>query len=156
MNFTRRTAAAAALALLPFAAALAQDAYPSRPIKIVVPFPPGGSSDSVARVMANGMKDKLGQPVIVENKPGAGTIIGTEAVAKSAPDGYTLLWMTPPFAINETLYKQLPYNTLKDFAPVVDLVSNPLVMMVHPNSPAKSVKDLIAMAKKSCSGIHQS
>jgi tripartite-type tricarboxylate transporter receptor subunit TctC len=99
--------------------------------------------------MANAMKDKLGQPIIVENKPGAGTIIGTDAVAKSAPDGYTLLWMTPPFAINETLYKQLPYNTQKDFVPVVDLVSNPLVMMVHPNSPAKSVQDLIAMAKKS-------
>lgn len=148
-NITRRVAAAALLALLPAAAAWAQDAFPSRPIKIVVPFPPGGSSDSVARVLANGLKDKLGQPVIVDNKPGAGTMIGTELVAKSPPDGYTLLWMTTPFAINESLYKTRPYNTFNDITPVIDVVSNPLVMIVNPASPAKTVADLIAMAKKS-------
>lgn len=147
-KLTRRVAAAAMLALLPAAAAWAQDAYPSRPIKIVVPFPPGGSSDSVARVLANGLKDKLGQPVIVENKPGAGTIIGTEYVAKSPPDGYTLFWMTTPFAINESLYRTRPYDTFKDIVPVIDVVSNPLVMIVNPASPAKTVADLIAMAKK--------
>lgn len=146
---TRRIATAALLALAPVAAALAQDAFPSRPIKIVVPFPPGGSSDSVARLLANGMKDKLGQPVIVENKAGAGTIIGTEAVAKSPADGYTMLWMTTPFAINESLHNQRPYDTFKDFTPLIDVVSNPLVMIVNPNSPAKTVKDLIALAKKS-------
>jgi tripartite-type tricarboxylate transporter receptor subunit TctC len=147
-TFTRR-AAVALLAALPLAGAFAQDAFPSRPIRIVVPFPPGGSSDSVARILANGMKDKLGQAVVIENKPGGGTIIGTEFVAKSPPDGYTLLWMTTPFAINESLYKQLPYGTFKDFVPVIDVVSNPLVMIVHPNSPAKSVADLVALAKKS-------
>jgi len=147
-KITRRIATAAMLALVPVAAAFAQDAFPSRPIKIVVPFPPGGSSDSVARLLANGMKDKLGQPVIVENKAGAGTIIGTEAVAKSPADGYTLLWMTTPFAINESLYPQRPYDTFKDFTPLIDVVSNPLVMIVNPNSPAKTVKDLIALAKK--------
>ncbi len=145
---TRRVATAALLALAPVAASFAQDAFPSRPIKIVVPFPPGGSSDSVARLLANGMKDKLGQPVIVENKAGAGTIIGTEAVARSPADGYTMLWMTTPFAINESLYKQRPYDTFKDFTPLIDVVSNPLVMIVNPKSPANTVKELIALAKK--------
>ena len=83
--------------------AWAADPYPSRPIKLVVPFPPGGTSDVVARVLANGLRDKLGQQLIVENRGGAGTLIGTELVAKSAPDGYTLLWMTTPFAINAIL-----------------------------------------------------
>ena len=147
-HFFRPLLAAAVLAVLPLAAALAQDNFPSRPIKIVVPFPPGGSSDQVARLLANGMKDKLGQPIIIENKAGAGTVIGAEAVAKSPADGYTLLWMTTPFAINASLVKSLPYDTFKDFTPVVDVVAMPLVMIVHPNSPAKSVADLVAMAKK--------
>ena len=147
-HFFRPLLAAAVLAALPLAAALAQDNFPSRPIKIVVPFPPGGSSDQVARLLANGMKDKLGQPIIIENKAGAGTVIGAEAVAKSPADGYTLLWMTTPFAINASLVKSLPYDTFKDFTPVVDVVAMPLVMIVHPNSPAKSVADLVAMAKK--------
>lgn len=149
MNITRRTVAAALLAALPFASAIAQEAYPSRPVKIVVPFPPGGSSDTVARLLAKGMQDKLGQPVIVDNKGGAGTLIGTEIVAKSPADGYTLLWMTTPFAINESLRPNLPYDTFKDFTPVVTVVAMPLVMIVPPNSPANSVKDLVAMARKS-------
>lgn len=149
MNITRRTLAAALLAALPFTGALAQDAFPSRPVKIVVPFPPGGSSDSVARLLAKGMQEKLGQPIIVDNKGGAGTLIGTEIVAKSPADGYTLLWMTTPFAINESLRTNLPYDTFKDFTPVVTVVAMPLVMIVPPNSPAKSVKDLVEIAKKS-------
>ncbi len=148
-TFTRRLFASALLAVLPLSCALAQDTYPSRPIKIVVPFPPGGSSDSIARLLANGMRDKLGQPIVIENKAGAGTVIGTEAVAKSPADGYTLLWMTTPFAINASLMKSLPYDTFKDFTPIVDVVEMPLVMIVPPNSPAKSVRDLVEMAKKS-------
>jgi len=136
-------------AMLPISPALGQDNFPSRPIKIVVPFPPGGSSDSVARLLANGMREKLGQPVIVDNKAGAGTVIGTEAVAKSPADGYTLLWMTTPFAINASLAKSLPYDTFKDLTPVIDVVEMPLVMIVNPSSPAKSVRDLVQMAKKS-------
>lgn len=122
--------------------------YPKKPITIVVPFPPGGTSDIVARLLANGLREKLGQPVLIDNRGGAGTQIGTSLVAKSAPDGYTLLWMATPFAINVSLYKRLPYDTLKDFAPVIDAVSGPLVMIVHPSSPAKTLADLIQMAKK--------
>lgn len=128
-------------------AALA-DTYPSRPIKLVVPFPPGGTSDTVARVLAKGMGERLGQSVIVYNQGGGGTIIGTEAVARSAPDGYTLLWMTTPFAINHTLFAKRPYDTFEDFIPVVDVISVPLVLIVPSNSPAKTLQDLIAMAKK--------
>jgi tripartite-type tricarboxylate transporter receptor subunit TctC len=144
----RRLFVSAMLAALPWAGALAQDNFPSHPIKIVVPFPPGGSSDSLARLLATGMQDKLGQPVIIDNKGGAGTVIGTEAVAKSPADGYTLLWMTTPFSINASLMKSLPYETFKDFAPVVDAVAMPLVMIVPPNSPARSVRDLVELAKK--------
>lgn len=149
MRLTRRLAALTLLALVPLGAAFAEDGWPSRPIKIVVPFPPGGSSDVVARLLADGIGKKLGQAVIVDNKAGAGTVIGTDYVAKSPADGYTLLWMTTPFAINATLMKSLPYDTFKDFTPVVDVVEMPLVMIVNSNSPAKSVQDLIAMAKKS-------
>ena len=127
--------------------ARAADTYPARPVKLVVPFPPGGTSDIVARVLANGMRDKLGQQIIIENRGGAGTLIGTELVAKSPPDGYTLLWMTTPFAINASLHKKLPYDTFKDFIPVIDVISVPLMMIVHPSSPAKSVTDLVQMAK---------
>lgn len=148
-KFSKRTLLASALlALLPVSHLMAADAYPVKPIKLVVPFPPGGTSDTVARVLMTGMSEKLGQPIIVENRGGGGTIIGTEFVAKSPADGYTMLWMTTPFAINETLYKQLPYSTFKSFTPVIDVVSVPLVMIVNPSSPAKSVADLIAMAKK--------
>ncbi|WP_407848628.1 tripartite tricarboxylate transporter substrate binding protein [Bordetella petrii] len=135
------------LLAVPSPAALA-DTYPSRPIKLVVPFPPGGTSDTVARVLAKGMGERLGQSVIVYNQGGGGTIIGTEAVARSAADGYTLLWMTTPFAINHTLFAKRPYDTFKDFVPVVDVISVPLVLIVPSNSPAKTLQDLIAMAKK--------
>ncbi|MGH8856489.1 MAG: Bug family tripartite tricarboxylate transporter substrate binding protein [Polaromonas sp.] len=138
----------AVAALLGAGPANAADPFPTRPIRLVVPFPPGGTSDTVARVLANGLREKLGQPVVVENRGGGGTIIGTDIVAKSPADGYTLLWMTTPFAINETLLKQRPYNTFKDFTPVIDVISVPLVMIVNPASPAKSVADLIQMAKK--------
>ena len=127
--------------------ALAQGGFPDKPIRIVVPFPPGGSSDSVARVLAAGMKERLGQPVLVENKAGAGTIIGTEMVAKSPPDGTTLLWMATPFAINATLFKQLPYDTQKDFTPVVVATTGPLALIVHPSSPWRTVADLVAAGK---------
>ena len=147
-TFIRRIFISAMFTALPLSCALAQDHFPSHPIKIVVPFPPGGSSDSIARLLANGMKDQLGQPIIVDNKAGAGTVIGTEAVAKSPADGYTLLWMTTPFAINATLMKSLPYDTFKDFTPIVDVVEMPLVMIVPPSSPAKSVHDLVGMAKR--------
>lgn len=152
MKSTRRrlTSIVSALAfgLTPFAAP-AQDDYPNRVIRLVVPFPPGGTSDAVARALAAGMRDRLGQTVVVENRGGGGTVTGTDVVAKSAPDGYTLLWATAPLAINATLFPQLPYDTFKDFVPVVNVASTPLVMIVNPASPSKTVQELIAAAKKS-------
>jgi len=130
-----------------FAPAFA-DNFPARPLKIVVPFPPGGGSDIVARLMAKGMQADLGQPVLIENKAGAGTVIGTEAVAKSPGDGYTMLWMATPYYINATLVKKLPYDTLKDITPVVDIVSGPLAVVVNANSPWKTLGDLITAAKQ--------
>lgn len=130
-----------------FAPALA-DNFPARPLKIVVPFPAGGGSDIVARLMAKGMQANLGQPVLIENKGGAGTVIGTEAVAKSPGDGYTMLWMATPFYINATLVKKLPYDTLKDLTPVVDIVSGPLALVVNPSSPWKTLEDLVSAAKQ--------
>lgn len=146
-NF-RHIVALALLAAAPLASALAQDGFPAKPVKIVVPFPPGGTSDSVARLIANNLKDKLDQPVIVDNKGGGGTVIGTDIVAKSAGDGHTLLWAATPFAINHSLYPGKPYDTFKDFVPVVDVVSMPLVLIVPASSSARSLKDLIDQAKK--------
>lgn len=149
MNMSRRSMAAALLAVLPLASALAQDVYPSKPIKLIVPFPPGGTADVIARLIAGNLKDTLGQPVIVDNKGGGGTIIGTDFVAKSPADGYTLLWATTPFAINHSLYPNRPYDTFRDFVSVVDVVSMPLVLIVPPSSPAKSVRELVDLSKKS-------
>lgn len=133
-------------ALLACAAALAQG-FPARPIRIVVPFPPGGGTDVVARAVAPSMSQTLGQPVIVENRSGAGGNIGTEAVAKSAPDGYTLLVASAATAINNTLAKNINWELSRDFAPVALLVINQSLLVAHPSVPASNVKELIALAK---------
>ena len=133
-------------ALLACAGALAQG-FPSRPIRIVVPFPPGGGTDVVSRAVAPVMSQTLGQPVIVENRAGAGGNIGTEAVAKAAPDGYTLLVASAATAINNTLAKNLTWQVSRDFAPVVLLVINQSLLVAHPSVPASNVKELIALAK---------
>lgn len=149
MHIGHRFLLASCLLMLGVTSAFAQDSFPSRPIKIVVPFPPGGTTDVVARLLAGAVKDRLGQPVLVENKAGGGTIIGTDAVAKSAPDGYTLLWASTPFAVNDTLYRgKLPYDTLKDFTPVIDIVGIPLVLAVPSRSPAKSVQEFVELARR--------
>lgn len=147
---TRRPWLAAVLlsGLLP-ALGWAQDAYPNKPIRIVVPYPPGGTSDNVARLLAPVLSEKLGQPVLIENKGGAGTLTGTSQVAKSEPDGYTLLLTSTPLAINETLYKEMPYKTFQDLLPVAVVAQVPLVMIVHPSSKAKTVADLVGLAKAS-------
>lgn len=128
--------------------AVAQSAqnFPNKPIKIVVPFVPGGGSDSVARVIAKGMTEQLGQPVVVENRGGANTIIGSDYVAKADPDGYTLLVCTTAFATNPSMYK-LPFDTVKDFAPVTMYMGAALVLVVNPNIPANNLQELIALAK---------
>ena len=138
-----------ALLLLSFAgAALAQSAYPLKPIRIVVGYTPGGATDIVARILAAKLQDAFGQSVIVENKPGAGSNIGSEYVAKSAPDGYTLLVGSIANASNMVAYKNLGYDTLRDLVPVSQLMSAPSVLAVHPSFPAKNLQELIALAKR--------
>ena len=121
--------------------------YPARPIRIIVPNAPGSSGDIVARFIAAPLSERLGQPVIVDNRAGAGTMIGSEAVAKAVPDGYTLLMGFATLAINPVMYKKVPYDALRDFAPITHLVSVPALVAVHPSLPAKSIRELIALAK---------
>ena len=145
----RRTLAAAALGLLALAgvpAAVAQ-AYPAKTVKIVVPYPPGGTNDSVARLLAQRLTDKLGQPFIVENKAGASGNLGAEMVARSPADGYTLLLVTMGHSIHPSLYKNLRYDIRKDLAPVTSLSTGPVVLMVNPGLGINNVHDLIARAK---------
>ena len=133
-------------ALLAGAGALAQG-FPAKPVHIVVPFPPGGGTDVVARTVAPAMSETLGQPVVVENRAGAGGNIGTDAVAKAPPDGHTLLVASAATAINNTLAKNISWQATKDFAPVVLLVINQSLLVAHPSVAASSVKELIALAK---------
>ena len=121
--------------------------YPSRPVKIVVPATPGGAIDLIARALANKLTGSLGQPVVVENKPGAANNLGTDFVAKSPPDGYTLVIVASSHATNKWLYKDLPYDPVKDFAPVVYTHVVPLLLAVHPSVPAKNVQELTAWVK---------
>ena len=121
--------------------------FPARPIRVIVSFPPGGGTDVVARTVAPRMSELLGQPIVVENRAGAGGNIGTEYVARAAPDGYTLLVASAATAINTTLTKNLSWDLLKDFAPVVLLVHNQSLLVVHPSVPITSVKELIVMAQ---------
>jgi len=120
--------------------------YPTRPLRLVVGFPPGGGTDIVARIMGRWLSERLGQPLIIENKPGAGTNIAVQAVVNSPPDGYTLLFVTTSSATNATLYDTLPFVFLRDIAPVAGLVRLPLVMQVNPSVPAKTVAEFIAHA----------
>jgi tripartite-type tricarboxylate transporter receptor subunit TctC len=124
----------------------AAQAYPSKPARLIVGFPPGGGSDALARIVAAGLTDKLGQQVLVDNKAGANTIVATQYVQAQAPDGYTLLFVSASFTINPSLYK-LTYNIEKDFTPVSIVAIVPLLLITPPNLPVNSVKDLIAMAK---------
>jgi len=141
-----RTLTALVSLLVLCAEAFAQG-FPSRPIRVVVPFPPGGGTDVVARTVAPRMSELLGQPIVVENRAGAGGNIGTEYVARAAPDGHTLLVASAATAINTTLTKNLSWDLLKDFAPVVLLVHNQSLLAVHPSVPVTSVKELIALAQ---------
>ncbi|MBI5443714.1 MAG: tripartite tricarboxylate transporter substrate binding protein [Deltaproteobacteria bacterium] len=124
------------------------DSYPSKPIKLVVGFPPGATNDIVARIISEKLGAALGQPVVVENKPGANAIIATQFVAQAAPDGYTLsIGASGAMTFNPGLYDRLPYDPIKDFAPVIQLATFPLVLVVNPAVPAKTLKELIALAK---------
>src|SRR6202000_638250 len=134
--------------MLPAPPALADAAYPSRVIKLIVPYPPGGTTDLLGRLLADQIKSGLNATVIVENKPGAGTNIGAELVAHSPPDGYTLLLATSTtLAINKTLYKKLPFDPVKDFAPISLVAEVPFALIVNPIIPAKTLAEFIAYVK---------
>ena len=139
--------AATIIAATALATTAALAAYPDKPIRLVVPFAPGGGTDLIARTLGQGMAKELGQPVVVDNKPGGGTIIGTDTVAKSPPDGYTLLIATFAHAVNPSMQAKLPFAWDKSFAPVVLIGRGPNVLVVRADSPYKSVKDVIATAK---------
>ena len=121
--------------------------YPSRPVRLIVPFAPAGGSDITARLMGQWLSERLAQPFIIENRPGAGSNIATEAVVRAAADGYTLLYVTTANAINATLYDKLNFNFIRDIAPVATISRNTYVMLVHPSMPAKTVPEFIAYAK---------
>ena len=132
--------------VLPGTAAVAQD-YPSRPIRWIVPYPPAGTTDVLARIMGDYLSRKMGQQFIIDNRPGAGNNLGTEAVVTAPPDGYTVLLVNPANGINATLYKKLPFNFIRDIAPVGGLIRVPNVMEINPDVPAKTVAEFIAYAK---------
>lgn len=128
--------------------AQAQAAWPERPLKMVVPFAPGGAADQLGRMLAEALTPRLGQNVIVENRPGAGATLGADAVARSPADGYTILYGTPgPQIVNPSLMKSLPYDPVNGFAPIISLLRAPNILVVHPSLPARNVAELIALAK---------
>jgi tripartite-type tricarboxylate transporter receptor subunit TctC len=149
MRLSRRTLFAA-LPYLAAGVARAQstDNYPSRPVAFIVPFEPGGSTDTLAHLLAQGLRDRLGQPFVVQNRPGQGTLLATNFVAKSPPDGYTIMMEVSTLAIDATLYKKLPYDPLKDLALVAVVAKVPFVLVVNAALPVYSVDDLVDLAKK--------
>jgi len=136
----------ASLVAIAATAAAAAD-YPNRPIRVIVPFSPGGGSDVVARLVGPRLSERLGQPVVIDNRPAASGVVGTELAAKAVPDGYTLLMITTTHAVNAQLAARLPYDLIKDFAPITMVIASPFGMMLQPSVPATTVKEFIAYAK---------
>jgi tripartite-type tricarboxylate transporter receptor subunit TctC len=136
-----------ALVLASFSVSSWSQAFPSRPVKIIVPYGVGGSADVYARYLGAKLQDSVGQSFVVENRPGAGSIVGTDAVAKSDPDGYTLLMMSNTHTVNETLVPKKPFDLMRDFAPITGVSYSDLMMVVHPSVPAAGLKEFIALAK---------
>jgi tripartite-type tricarboxylate transporter receptor subunit TctC len=142
-----RLAACLAAAICAVAGAAGAQQYPSKPVRMMVPFVPGGNTDIIARIVAPEMSKALGQQLVIENRGGAGSTIGTEVVAKAAPDGYMLLMVSAAHVINPAMIKKLPYDSIKDFAPISIVADVPTAFAVHPNLPVKNVKEFIALAK---------
>ncbi len=144
-HFLQLAAGAAAFAAV---SRIAQaQTYPTRLVRVIVPYPPGGPNDILARLMGQWLSERLGQPFVIDNRPGAGSNIGTEAVVKASPDGYTLLVVGTNSAINATLYEKLNFNFIRDIAPIATIIRQPQVMLVNPSFPAKTVPEFIAYAK---------
>lgn len=123
-------------------------AYPSKPIRLIVPFPPGGGNDVIARVVGRELSERLGQPVVIDNRAGGNGIVGLQALAQAAPDGYTIgVGAAGPLAVNPSLYDKLPYDPVRDFSPITNMVIYPLLLVTHPSVPARNVRQLIALAK---------
>jgi len=122
--------------------------YPTKPVRIVVPFAPGGGTDVIARFLASGLTETLKRQVVVDNRGGANGIIGTEVVARAPADGYTLLFVSSPHSVNPSMYSKLPFDTQRDFAPISMIASSPYILVVHPSLPARNVKGIIALAKR--------
>ncbi len=144
MKAKQHASIAGIAALLATGAALA---YPTKPIRLIVPFAPGGPGDTIGRLMGKKLTESLGQPVVIDNRSGASTLIGTEIAAKSPPDGYTLLLISTTNAVNPGLFKKLPYDPVKDFAPLTMVASTPFMLVVHPSVAANSVADLVSLAR---------
>lgn len=153
MKTLLKTLCVAALLTLSASAALAQ-AYPSRPVKIIVPFGPGGFTDVVARILGQKLTIAMGQPFVIENKPGAGSMIGSDFVAKAPPDGYTLVIVSSTHVMSPWIYKNVPYDPIKSFAAVTKLVDSPYVLLINPKVPARNVQEFIALAKAHPDTIH--
>jgi tripartite-type tricarboxylate transporter receptor subunit TctC len=145
--------AAALLAAVSTAGSAAAQPYPARPLRIIIPFSPGGATDTPARLIAQRLPESIGQPVIIDNRPGAGSALGSEIVAKAQPDGYTLLLTGTPFAAISTLYGNLRFDPARDFVAVMQVASAPNVLAVHPSLPVRSVKELVAAAQARPGGI---
>lgn len=148
MAMQRRELILSAVAALPWAAQAQSSSWPTKPIRLIVPFPPGGTTDVVTRLVAAELTKALGQSVVVDNKPGAGTVLGVDLAAKSPPDGHTLVTVANSFCVNQTLVKNLPYDGMRDLRPVGLMGMSEHVLATHPGSGLKSLSDLIASAKK--------
>lgn len=146
---TRRISMAAAIAALAIGAGFEVSAqnYPTRPLRVVVPYAAGGSTDVLARMVGQKLTEALGQPVVIDNRPGAGTLIATEIVARAVPDGHTLLMATPPLAVAPALFQTVPFDISRDFAAVTNIAATSNVLVVHPSMPAQTVKELVVLAK---------
>jgi tripartite-type tricarboxylate transporter receptor subunit TctC len=142
-----KIAAAVVLALSSTAIHEAEAQYPAKPIRLIVPYAVGGSTDTVARIVGQQLSERLGQQVVIDNRTGAGTLIGTEIAAHAVPDGYTMLMATPPLAVNPALYGKVPYDLERDFSAVTNIAGSSNLLVVHPSLPAQSVKELIALVK---------
>ncbi len=147
MNRLQASLCVALLCGAPLAAQAQTQVFPSKPIRIIAPFPPGAGTDTLARTLAGPLSKALGQSVIVENRPGAGTVVGTEVAARAPGDGHTVLIVANSFTINPAVRSKLPYDAQKDFTGVARMASTPMIFAVHPSLPAKSIKELIALAR---------